>query len=191
MKKMHCACLMFLALVSASWIASPAQETVHAVSGVVTDVQPAKHMIHVKTNDGSTGKFRYYKEAKGDVSFDKDVRSGTTEPDGFNKIGDHVLVYYFGDDEDRIVVALKDFGPAGLSVAAGTIVKAKHHTVILKTDDGKTETFDIAKDASADTPMGVVSGQKFDASEGERVTVRYLQANGANVAEFIRVLRVN
>jgi hypothetical protein len=191
MKKMHLEVLMLFTLVGASWVASAGQATVHAVSGVVTAVQPATHLIRVKTNDGSTGDFRYHKEAKGDVSFDKDVRSGTTEPAAFNKIGDHVVVYFFGDDNQRTVVALKDFGPAGLSVAAGTIVKTKHHTVILKTDDGKTESFDIASDASADTPMGVVSGQRFDAGEGERVTVRYLQTNGANVAHFIRVLSVN
>jgi hypothetical protein len=33
----------------------------------------------------------------------------------------------------------------------------------------------------------VVSGLKFDADEGERVTVRYLQTNGLNFAQFIRV----
>jgi hypothetical protein len=69
----------------------------------------------------------------------------------------------------------------------GTIVKAKHHAVIIKTDVGKTESYDIAKDASAETPIGVVSGLKFEANEGERVTVRYLQTNGLNVAQFIHV----
>jgi hypothetical protein len=98
-----------------------------------------------------------------------------------------VVAYYFGDDAQRTIVALKDFGPAPLNVATGTIVKVKHHAVIIKTDADKTESFDIAKDASAETPMGVVSGLKFDADEGERVTVRYLQTNGLNFAQFIRV----
>jgi uncharacterized protein YjdB len=173
--------------VGVSLHALQAQEVVHAVTGVVTAVHPAENSITVKTNDDSAGEFRYPKELKTEIDFDKEVRSGTTEPKEFNKIGDHVVVYYFGAGTQRTIVALKDFGPAGLSVASGTIVKAKRHAVVIKTDAGQTESFDIAKDASAETPFGVVSGLKFDANEGERVTVRYLQTNGSNVAQFIRV----
>jgi hypothetical protein len=186
MKAMRLESLMFLAIVGSSWLGLHAQEVVHAVSGVVTAVHPADNSITVKTNDGSPGEFRYPKELKTDIEFDKDVRSGTTEPNGFNKIGDHVVVYYFAGGPQRTIVALKDFGPTSLKVASGTVVKTKHHSMIIKTDAGKSESFDIAKDASAETPFGVVSGFKFDATEGQRVTVRYLQANGSNVAQFIR-----
>jgi hypothetical protein len=180
--------LIFLAVAGASCLGLQAQEVVHAVSGVVTAVHPADGTITVKTNDGSAGEFRYSKDLKTEIEFDKEVRSGTIEPEGFNKVGDHVVVYYFGGSVvRRTVVALKDFGPTPLNVASGTVVKAKHHAVVIKTDAGKTESFDIAKDASAETPFGVVSGLKFDPDEGERVTVRYLQANGLNVAQFIRV----
>jgi hypothetical protein len=179
---------MFLAFVGASCSGLQAQEVVHAVSGVVTAVHPADSTITVKTNDGSAGEFRYSKELKTEIEFDKDVRNGTIEPSGFNKVGDHVVVYYFGGSVvQRTIVALKDFGPTPLSVASGTIVKAKHHAVVVKTDAGKTESFDIAKDASAETPFGVVSGLKFDPDEGERVTIRYTPANGSNIAQFIRV----
>ena len=187
MKKVCFERLALVALVGVSYLALQAQEVVHAVSGVVTAVHPEVNSITVKTNDGSAGEFQYHKELKTDIEFDKEVRSGTTEPNGFNKIGDHVVVYYFGEGAPRTIVALKDFGPSPLNVASGTIVKAKRHAVIIKTDAGKTESFDIARDASAETSIGVVSGLKFDANEGERVTVRYLQTNGLNVAQFIRV----
>jgi hypothetical protein len=179
--------LIILTLVPASFAALQAQEVVHAVSGVVTAVQPADNSITVKTNDDSAGDFRYQKDLKADIEFDKAVRSGTVAPSGFNKIGDHVLVYYFTNGAQRTIVALKDFGPTGLDVASGTILKAKHHAFVLKTEAGKTESFDIAKDASAETAVGVVSGLKFDASQGDHVTVRYLPENGLNVAQFIRV----
>ncbi len=187
MKKMRLESLLFVSLVGVSWLSSQAQEVVHAVSGVVTAAQPAEDSITIKTIDGTANEFQYQKELKADIEFDKEVRSGTTQPNGFKKVGDHVVVYYFGEGTQRTVVALKDFGPAPLNVASGTIVKAKHHAVIIRTDSGKTESFDIAKDASAETPTGVVSGLKFDADEGERVTVRYLQTNGLNIAQFIRV----
>ena len=64
-----------------------AQEVVYAVYGVVTDVHPAENSITVKTNDGSSGEFRFHKDLKADIEFDKELRSGTTESNGFNKIG--------------------------------------------------------------------------------------------------------
>jgi phosphotransferase system IIA component len=163
-----------------------AQEVVHAVTGVVTAVAPAENSITIKTNDGSEGVFHYKKDAKVDIEFDKDVRNGTAAPSAFNKVGDHVVAYYFGEGLERTVVAIKDFGASPLEVATGTVVKAKHHAIVLKTDSGATETFDIAKDASAETPQGVVGGFKLDVDSGTRATVRYTDENGLKVAQFIR-----
>jgi hypothetical protein len=177
---------VFCALVGASCASLQAQEVVHAVTGVVTAVSPADNSITIKTNDGSEGLFHYRKDLKADIEFDKDVRSGTAAPSAFNKVGDHVVAYYFGEGTQRTIVAIKDFGASALEVASGTVVKAKHHAIVLKTDSGATETFDIAKDASAETPMGVVGGFKLDVDSGTRATVRYTDENGMKVAQFIR-----
>jgi hypothetical protein len=178
--------LVLIALVGIGSLAVQAQEVVHAVSGVVKFVDPKETFIGVKTNDGSDGNFVYERKFKENIEFDKSIQEGTLEPNGFNKIGDHVVVYYIDKGGQRTIVAIKDFGPTGLSVASGTVVKAKHHEMVIKTDKGATQTFDIAKDASAETPMGVVSGLRFDPSDGENVTIRYTQENGNNVAQFIR-----
>jgi hypothetical protein len=178
--------LLVLTMVCIGSRAVEAQQIVHAVSGVVTAVNPAKNLITIKTNDDSEGVFQYRKDLKANILFDKDVRSGTMAPEGFNKVGDHVVAYYFGDDYPRIVVALKDFGATPLSVASGTVVKAKHHAIVLKTDAGETETFDIAKDASAETSTGVVSGFHLDVNEGTHATVRYTETNGMKTAQYIR-----
>ncbi len=184
MRKMWCSLLLGLAC--AVCTAARAQQIVHAVSGVVTAVDPAKMAITLKTNDGSVGDFQYEKQLRSDIVFDKELRGGTAVPAGFNKIGDHVVAYYYAGEAGRTLVAIKDFGAAPLQVASGTVVKAKRHEITIKTDDGATETFDIAKDASAETPSGVVSGFKFEADQGTRVTVRYTEANGTKIAEFIR-----
>jgi hypothetical protein len=149
-------------------------------------VDAAKSLIAIKTNDGSEGDFHYKKQLKSDIEFDKDVRGGTAHPESFNKVGDHVVAYYFADGSQRTIVALKDFGANGLNAASGTVVKAKRHAIVLKTDAGATETFDIAKDASAETPVGVVGGFKLDVDPGTRATVRYTESNGLKVAQFIR-----
>jgi hypothetical protein len=179
--------IFLLAFVSAACSAIYAQEIVHAITGVVTSVAPADNTITIKTNDGSAGVFSYQKGRKTELVFDKEVRNGTTEPASFNKIGDHVVVYYLDMGfVDRTVVALKDFGPSALKAASGTVVKTKHHEIVLKTDTGATESFEIARDASAETPQGVVSGFKFDVDPGTKVTVRYTEEGGRMIAHFIR-----
>ncbi len=177
---------VFCALIGAGSFTAKAQEVVHAVTGVVTAVDPAKGLIAIKTNDESEGDFHYKKQLKADIEFDKDVRDGTAAPDSFKKVGDHVVAYYFGEGSQRTIVALKDFGATGLTAASGTVVKSKRHAIVLKTDAGATESFDIAKDASAETPIGVVSGFKLDVDPGTRATVRYTESNGMKIAQFIR-----
>ena len=179
--------IFLLGFVSAACSAIYAQEIVHAITGVVTSVNPADNTITIKTNDGSAGVFNYQKGGKAELVFDKEVRNGTTEPASFNKIDDHVVVYYVDMGfVDRTVVALKDFGPSALKAASGTVVKTKHHEIVLKTDTGATESFEVARDASAETPQGVVSGFKFDIDLGTKVTVRYTEEGGRMIAHFIR-----
>jgi hypothetical protein len=178
--------LVVLALVGTGWVAVQAQEVVHAVSGVVKSVNPDERSIAITTNNGSDGNFVYEQKLKENLEFDRSIQDGTLEPNSFNKIGDHVVAYYIDKGAQRTIVAIKDFGPTGLNVTSGTVVKTKHHEMTLKTDKGATQTFNIAKDASAETPMGVVSGLRFDPSDGESITVRYSQENGSNVAQFIR-----
>jgi hypothetical protein len=179
--------LLLLGFVSAACSTIYAQEIVHAISGVVTALDHANSTITIKTNDGSDGVFKYQKEAKQDIVFDKNVRAGATEPADFNKIGDHVVVYYVNQGfVNRTVVALKDLGPSPLKVVSGTVVETKRHVIVLRTDAGVTENIEIAKDASAETPSGVVSGSKFDVDPGTKVTVRYIEQGGKMVAQFIR-----
>ena len=177
---------VLLALVGAGSRALHAQQIVHAIGGVVTAVEPATSTITLKTNDDSLGIFHYEEKLKANILFDKDVRSGTTEPEGFNKVGDHIVAYYFDGKLGRTIVAIKDFGPTGLNAVSGTVVKNKHHVITIRTDAGATVSFDIAKDASAETPGGVVSGFKFDADPGTRVIVRYTENGDTKIAEFIR-----
>jgi hypothetical protein len=171
---------LLLALISSACSTIYAQKIVHGVSGEVTAVNPADDTITVKTTDGSDWVFKYQKGAK-------DVRAGTIEPYDFNKIGDHVVAYYVDQGfVNRTIVALKDFGTSQLETASGSVIRTKHHEITVQTDKGATETFEISKDASAETPGGVVSGFKFDVDPGTKVTVRYTEEGGRMIAQFIR-----
>ncbi len=187
MKRKWLESIVLSALMGAGSLALQAQEVVHAVTGTVTAVDPAKNSITIKTNDGSEGDFQYEKPLKARIEFDKSVREGTTDPGAFNKVGARVIAYYFLGPSGRIIVGLKDFGSTQLSVASGTLVgEPKHRQITVKTDAGATETFEIAKDASAETSEGVISGLKLNANGGTHVTVRFLDNNGTKVAQYVR-----
>ena len=165
-----------------------AQEVVHALTGVLTSIDPGSSTITVKTNDGSEGVFLYKKKLNTSLEFDKSVRSAAKEPSAFKKTGDHVIVYFFGDGSRRTVVALKDLGTVPLDVSSGTIVDARdRHSLAIKTQKGAREIYKIADHATVDTSQGIVSGDKFDpdTKKGFNVTVRYATAGGTKVARFI------
>ena len=94
----------------------------HAVTGVVTSVNPADNTITLKTNDGSDGVFKYQKEGKADLVFDKNVRAGTVEPATSTRSATMSLpTMSTMGFVNRTIVALKDFGPSGLKSVSGTV----------------------------------------------------------------------
>jgi hypothetical protein len=185
MKSIFLKSLVFVALAGAASLALRAQEVVHAVSGTVTAVDPAKSYFTIQITDGSYKTFNLQKGSTRKIEYDKSIRDGASDPASFNKIGDHVVAYYFNDSSGQTIVGVKDYGPNGLSTASGTVARGGKHQIELKTDAGTIQTFEIANDASVETSEGVVSGSKFEAQDGAHVTVRYLQSNGAQVAQFI------
>lgn len=163
-----------------------AQEVVHALTGTVTALDPSAGTITVKTNDDSGGTFVY--QRKMNASLDKTVRQGTIEPSQFKTTGDHVIVYYYGDGIRRNVVALRDLGKSPLNVSSGTVTARDRHAFTIKTPDGKTQTYELSRDATVDTPEGVVNGWHFDADKGSTLTVRYTVSGGNRTAEFVSAL---
>src|SRR5271170_6317169 len=113
----------------------PAQEVVHAVAGVVSQVNTAEHTITLKTSDGSQVVLQ--EEAKHDPRFelDKALEADATRSADFNKPGDPAIVYYFGMDANRKAVAVKDLGPTALKSVTGQITHwdRHRHAVTIKT----------------------------------------------------------
>jgi hypothetical protein len=165
-----------------------AQEVVHALTGVVTFVDRTNKSITVHTNDGGQNVFSYSNQRQVKIDFDKNIRSEAIEPGVYNKIGDHVIVYFYGRYDQRSVVGIKDLGTAPLQVSAGTVIDAnrKHHTLKIKTDAGASESYQIAKDACIETPEGVIDGLYFDLLRNSRVIVKYRGTTENKVAEFVR-----
>ena len=107
-------------LFSLSAFAANAQQVVHALAGTVTYINPTNKTIIISTDDGSEGLF---KAMTSNVSLDfaKELRADSTPADAFTKKGAHVIVYYFGDSDERTAVALQDLGGGPLKKISGTV----------------------------------------------------------------------
>ena len=102
---------------------SHAQERVHALSGTVTSINPKTSMMEIETDDGSPGHFRWMKTGGAAIEFDKTVSADSTAADKFTEKGHHVIVYYYGQDTVRTIVALHDLGDGSVQKSKGTVVK--------------------------------------------------------------------
>jgi hypothetical protein len=163
------------------------QEVIHAVTGVATKVDNDAHTITLTTSDGDEMIVRDEAANHPGYDFDKALRAETVESTAFNKQGDRVILYYFGEGWQRRAVAVKDLGPAPLKLTTGQITHwdRHHHVVTVKAANGSTETFQLDGKTAVDTPMGVVNGDKFDAHNGDQISIKYLDNNGSNEAVFL------
>lgn len=166
--------------------ASPAQEVIHALTGVVTKVDSAAHTITLTSSDG-TQTVMQDETKHSRYDFDKTLQSSATDTSKFDKQGGRAIVYYFGEGLERRAVAVKDLGSTTLKASTGVVTHwDRHHRIVtIKVADGTTQTFQLDNNTAVDTPMGVVNGDKFGPQNGDQVSIRYLNKDGNNEAVFL------
>lgn len=165
-----------------------AQMVVHAVSGVVKAINPDSKTMDVTVDSGATSQFKLPSKAKVTLDFDKALQSDSVEASAFQHVGNFVVVYYYGFDDDRTAVAVKDLGAGPFLKAEGTVVSFDKHTrtMTVKDDGGKSGPFALDDHLVVDSGMNVASGRSYDPHKGDHVTVTYTQAGDKNSAVFIR-----
>lgn len=168
--------------------AAGAQMVVHAVSGTVKSINPSSKMMDVTVDSGDTSEFNLPGDAKVSLDFDNALRSDSTDPGKFQKVGDYAVVYYYGYDSNRTAVAVKDLGTGPFEKVDGTVTSFDKHTrtVTVKDDAGKTNSFGLSDHLVVDTGMSVESGRSFDPHKGYRVRVTYTKTGDKNTAVFVR-----
>jgi Cu/Ag efflux protein CusF len=168
-------------------LAGAAQEVVHALTGVVNNIDSAAKTITVITDDGSDGTFQDMISSRTSIEFDKSIRTEATAANEFKKKGARVIVFYYGAGEIRTVVALKSLGEGPFTKESGTVMKfdKKEHSLTIKDSSGTIESFKITPNTVADTDAGAAEGLKFDPHKGEPVRVIATQADGSLTALFI------
>lgn len=165
-----------------------AQMVVHAVTGMVKAVNAPSQTMDVTVESGATNQFKLPGDAKVALDFDNDLRSDSVEASQFKHVGDFAVVYYYGYDDDRTAVAVKDLGAGPFSKVDGTVTSFDKHTRMLKIvdDSGKPKQFALSDHLVVDSGMRVDSGRSYDPHKGYQVRVTYTTSGGKNTAVFIR-----
>lgn len=164
-----------------------AQEMVHALTGTVSAIDPSHKNITVFRDGGSQITFKVMSSSKTRISFDKRIEDEATSAQQFQKQGAYVILFYFGINENRTAVALKNLGQGPFSSATGTVSSWDDHThkLSITGKDGKTHSFIVDDQSVAETYSGAVNGSDFQADKGDHVRVVSTLKNGTPTALFI------
>lgn len=180
--------LMLAIALTACCATAGAQMVVHAVSGTVKAINPASKTMDVMVDSGDTSEFILAPDAKVALDFDNTLRSDAMEPGKFQKVGDYAVVYYYGYDNNRTVVGVKDLGAGPFEKIDGTVINFDKHsrTMTVKDDGGKTETFALSPHLVVDMGVNVENGRSYEPHKGYSVRVTYTTDSGKNTAVFVR-----
>ncbi len=186
LRRVCSACLLAGCLASIS-VAATAQEVVHALTGTVKSIDGLSKTVTIFTDSGSQSDFKDLTNSKIPIAFEKKIRADATPVDTFKKVGTYVIVFYFGDSDQRTAVALRNLGTGPFTSSTGTVVKFefKAHSITVRDNSGQVQTFKITPDTVAETFSGVVDGFKFQAQKGEQVRVVGATADGSATALFV------
>lgn len=165
-----------------------AQMVVHAMSGTVTAINPQAKTIDITIDSGETSEFKMPSSAKVNIGFDKALESDSVNADKFQQIGDFVVVYYYGYDNNRTAVAIKDLGKGPFAKVEGSVLSYDKHdrTMTMKDGSGKTESFVLSDHLIVDNGETVAAGRSYGPHKGDYVLVTYSTTGDKNTAVFVR-----
>jgi hypothetical protein len=165
-----------------------AQMVVHAMSGVVKGIDAHAKTMDVTIENGDTSQFKLPNDAKVSLDFDNALRSDSVAANDFQHVGDFVVVYYYGYDDNRTAVAVKDLGTGPFDKVEGSVVAYDKHdrTMTVKDGSGKSESFVLSDHLVVDTGVSVAPGRSFGPHKGDYVRVTYTKTGDKNTAVFVR-----
>ena len=151
-------------------LSASAQEIIHARAGQVVSTNSTARTLTMKVADGSTVVFKDVANPGPAISFNQDVRSKTVPAGTFNKVGAHVVVFYFGFDVPT-AVAVKDLGSDAPKRSTGSVANfdRHQHLLTLKTDIAQPQKLVLSDDTVMDTPEGIVKLADFHPNKGEQL----------------------
>jgi hypothetical protein len=156
---------------SSACLSASAQEIIHARAGQIVATDSTAKTLTLKVADGSMVVFKDVANPQPAISFNQDVRSKTVPAGTFNKVGAHVVVFYFGFDVPT-AVAVKDLGSDAPKRTTGSVANfdRHQHLLTLKTDTtAEPQKLVLSDDTVMDTPEGVVKLADYHPNKGEQL----------------------
>ena len=165
-----------------------AQEIVHALCGTVSSINSADKTITLFEDSGSPASFALMYSPDTRIAFDKKIAGEVTAAKEFQEKGAYVILFYFGNEQNRTAVALKSLGAGPFSSTTGEVTEwdGHNHRLSVRGTDGAIHTFTIDPQTVAETYLGAVNGSKFDADKGESLRLVSSVKNGTPTVLFIR-----
>lgn len=162
--------LSVILCLSSAWLSASAQEIIHARAGQIVATNSTAKTLTLKVADGSIVVFKDVGNPEPAISFNQDVRSKTVPAGTFNKVGAHVVVFYFGFDAPT-AVAIKDLGSETPKRSTGSVANfdRHQHLLTLKSDTAEPQKLVLSDDTVMDTPEGVVKLADFHPNKGEQL----------------------
>jgi hypothetical protein len=175
-------CVVLLPLTLAS------QEVIHALTGTISAINSSEKTITVFQDTGSRAVFDDMVNRKTAIAFDKKIEAESTAATSFDTQGAYAIVFYYGDNDNRTVVAVKNLGPGPFASTTGAVTKmdSHSHTITVKDQSGAEHTYHIDAQSVAEGYSGAVPGLKFQADKGSQVRVVSASQGGEQVALFLR-----
>lgn len=186
-KAVLCGCVLAGCLGSVS---ATAQEVVHALTGTVSSIDSLSKTIILFQDNGSQEQFKDKTSGKTRIVIDKKISFDATPADSFKNKGAYVIVFYYGDNDDRTAVALKNLGAGPFSSTVGNVVKyePKAHSIAVKDNTGAVQTFKLTDQTVVESYMGATDGYRFQTQKGDQIRVVASTENGAPTALFVRAM---
>jgi len=167
---------------------TPAQEVIHALTGTISAIDASNKTITVFQDNGSSDTFPEMVNRKTAISFDKKIQAETVAATAFDKQGAYAIVFYYGNNDDHTVVAVKNLGTGPFTATTGEVVKLDNHAhaITVRDKTGAEHTFRIDEKTVAEGYAGAVPGLKFQPQRGDQVRIVSAKDGADQTALFMR-----
>jgi hypothetical protein len=164
--------------------AAPDRHERYQLLGTIENIDSAAGTITVRLSDGSDKTLRLAKRLT------VNGREETTRrAESVLTVQERAVIYYTENGEDETAVDVQSLNHAMHRTVTGTLISANKDgkTIVLRTANGKEETFRVKNDAIIETADNVMTFDRFEPQSGVQITLHY--DDPAGILEVSRIKR--
>jgi len=155
----------------------------YMVLGIIENIDSAANTITVKLSDGTDKTLQLAKRltVNGRAELSSHAESALTAQE-------RAVIYYTDKSGNETAVDVESLNHAMPRTVAGTLISADKDskTVVLRTVNGKDESFRVQKDAVIETTDGVMIFAQFEPQAGSQITLHYEDSLGMEEVSRIK-----